>query len=425
MSAASQSFWFGFAKRVPPALGAGALPFLLLSYSGGPPVKRTGAPGERTCLDANCHVGERVEASASVSLDTGGGALTYAPGGPRQRWILRNSDSAARAYGMQLSVRAASDPARLQAGDLFSVDATTSVICEDERFKGVAGCLPTAPIQFIHHTEPRRQGVFEMEWTPPSTNLGDLSVYVAFNASVTGQRNSRIHFRTFRLTPAAAAAPPVSVVSAAGFLPVAAAAPHTWIAVFGSALSATTRAWREGDFREGTLPASLDGVEVRVNGRAAAVAFVSPSQVNALLPDLDASLAAGSEVRMEVRRDGVLVGSALARAGRVAPAFFAARPEGAARAGSIVSLYGTGFGPTNPPVPTGRVFSGAAPCADPVSIRVGGVPAEVQFAGLISPGVYQFNVVIPSQLPAGEHPVEAEVGGVRTPSTGLHLDVAR
>ena len=29
------------------------------------------------------------------------------------------------------------------------------------------------------------------------------------------------------------------------------------------------------------------------------------------------------------------------------------------------------------------------------TIQIGGMPATVQFAGLVSPGLYQFNVVVP------------------------------
>lgn len=412
LSAASQALsWRRFAKRALPALGAGALPFLLLSYSGGPPARRTGAPGDRTCLDAGCHVGERFEASAELSLDTGGSAA-YVPGGPPQRWILRNSDRAARAYGMQLSVRAASNPAAVPAGDLRSIDATTSVVCEDGRFKGDGACLPSAPVQFIHHTAPRREGIFEFEWTPPATALGDIEVYVASNASVAGQRNSRIHLRSFRLTPRVG----TTVVSAAPGQTMI--APGSWITVFGTNLSGSARSWREADFRDGALPESLDGVRVTVDGKPAFVAFVSPSQINALAPD---GIVPG-EVRVEVTRDGNPVALAVARADRVAPAFFVAQPL-SARPGETVTLYGTGFGPTEPAVPTGRLFSAPAPCASPVSIRVGGEGAEVRFAGLVAPGLYRVNFVVPGLAP-GDHAVEADVGGHKTPS-GVVLRAVR
>ena len=44
-------------------------------------------------------------------------------------------------------------------------------------------------------------------------------------------------------------------------------------------------------------------------------------------------------------------------------------------------------------------------------IRIGGVAATVQFAGLVAPGEFQFNVVVPSNLADGDQPVTAAYGG--------------
>ncbi len=62
-------------------------------------------------------------------------------------------------------------------------------------------------------------------------------------------------------------------------------APGTWVTLFGANLSATNRPWRDTDFVGGKLPLALDGVSVTINGKAAPVAFVSPSQINVLAPD--------------------------------------------------------------------------------------------------------------------------------------------
>lgn len=87
-------------------------------------------------------------------------------------------------------------------------------------------------------------------------------------------------------------------------------------------------------------------------------------------------------------------------------------PSRPARPGEFISLFGTGFGPTNPPVRSGEVFSGAAPLTDPgsLTIQIGGKQAGVQFAGLTGAGLYQFNVVVPA-LPAGNSRVVATMNG--------------
>ncbi|MCW5962748.1 MAG: hypothetical protein KIT83_01815 [Bryobacterales bacterium] len=89
-----------------------------------------------------------------------------------------------------------------------------------------------------------------------------------------------------------------------------------------------------------------------------------------------------------------------------------------ARPGDILAIYGTGFGPTLPEVPVGQIFSGAAPLANPdeAEVRIGGMPAKVQFIGLSGAGLNQINVVVPD-LQAGTHPVELKMGGV--PVSGL------
>jgi uncharacterized protein (TIGR03437 family) len=54
-------------------------------------------------------------------------------------------------------------------------------------------------------------------------------------------------------------------------------------------------------------------------------------------------------------------------------------------------------------------------------ITIGGVPATVQFAGLVAAGEYQFNVVIPP-LADGDQPFAATMAGVGTQS-GLSISV--
>ena len=46
---------------------------------------------------------------------------------------------------------------------------------------------------------------------------------------------------------------------------------------------------------------------------------------------------------------------------------------------------------------------------------IGGVEAAVQFAGLSGAGLYQFNVVVPSDAGDGDRPISASYGGFTTP----------
>jgi uncharacterized protein (TIGR03437 family) len=48
------------------------------------------------------------------------------------------------------------------------------------------------------------------------------------------------------------------------------------------------------------------------------------------------------------------------------------------------------------------------------AITIGGVSASVQFAGLISPGLYQFNIIVPLSTPSGDNGITATYGGLST-----------
>ena len=203
------------------------------------------------------------------------------------------------------------------------------------------------------------------------------------------------------------------VVNGANFLP--GIAPGAWITVRGLNLSDATRTWRDSDFTGNALPTELDGVRVTVNGRAAYVYYISPTQLNVLSPD-DATI---GPVDVRVVNGGGTSNLVKATQSALSPALFAwsdsaaryvaaVRADGAylgpdvpAKPGDM--LFGTGFGPTSPAQPIGQLVS-AAPLAAEVNVQIGGVRASTTFAGLISPGLYQFNVVIPD-VPDGDRPI--------------------
>jgi len=55
-------------------------------------------------------------------------------------------------------------------------------------------------------------------------------------------------------------------------------------------------------------------------------------------------------------------------------------------------------------------------------LTIGGKNAAVQYAGLVSPGLFQFNVIVPDSLPSGDHSIIAAYGGASTqPGTLLSV----
>jgi uncharacterized protein (TIGR03437 family) len=105
---------------------------------------------------------------------------------------------------------------------------------------------------------------------------------------------------------------------------------------------------------------------------------------------------------------GSLIGPATLYPGATTPA----------KPGEIVVLYGNGFGPTSTPVESGSTMQTGSLLPLP-AIRIGGIAATVQFAGLVAVGQYQFNVVVPSGLASGDQPITATYGGMVTQADTL------
>lgn len=200
----------------------------------------------------------------------------------------------------------------------------------------------------------------------------------------------------------------------------------SWISLFGVKLAASTREWGAADFSGGALPTSLDGVQVNIDGRPAAVAYISPTQINVQAP---AGLQPGW-VTAEVINNGVSTGYVLTHAVEHAPGAFtyvsgqtrfavATKPDGslvspqspatAAKAGDVISVYASGLASS-----AAGVLIGAAVDVPGVAVTIGDQPAAVQFAGLISPGLFQINVVVPV-VPAGDQRLVITVGGASSP----------
>lgn len=216
----------------------------------------------------------------------------------------------------------------------------------------------------------------------------------------------------------------------------AGAAAGAWVTLFGDALASSTRVWQSADIVNGKLPESLDGVSVRINNKPASVYYISPKQINVLTPsDVAVGTVQATVTNASGASDPVNVDVQA-----YMPGFFqfsqeyvaAVRADGAyiapaglidglttvpAQPGDQVLLFGTGFGPTSPAAPAGEAFTQALPLASPVTIRIDTAVATVSFAGLTSPGLYQFNVTIPD-LPDGDHAVTATIAGVRTQKIG-------
>jgi len=229
-----------------------------------------------------------------------------------------------------------------------------------------------------------------------------------------------------------------SIVSASAFGGFGTIAPGSWIEIYGSNLAGDTRGWSGSDFNAGKAPTTLDGVQVTIGGQSAFVAYVSPGQVNALVPSnvatgvqtLTLSTAAGSSnpyaITVNSTQPGLLAPGGFSAGGR--QYVFAMLPDGLnampvgivpgvssrpAHVGDIVTLYGIGFGPVTSGIPAGQLAVGNSDLSLPLSVSIGGAPATLAYKGLTPglTGVYQFNVVIPATATGDAVPLTFSLAG--------------
>lgn len=408
-------------------VSAALVPFLL-AYVNRVPAGHAGVPGEANPPCSPCHTVTLNPAGGGVSVELSGG-LTYSPG-QTQRVTVRILDpDTARRYGFQLTAR-------------------TEGLAQAGTFRPGSDTTLTAQAPFVYINQTASASIYSFEWTPPDSREL-VRLYVAGMAA-RGTRDSRVYTTVVELRPAGT--PPAlraenPVVNGASY--AAGISPGAWITIFGENLApaGVSRIWNPAtEIIDGRLPTSLEGTSVTVNGRAAAVYFVSAGQLNVQAPDDDAT----GPVELKVTTPS---GSARATVAllRHAPGLFAFSPQrsryvAAVHAGgtlaapgdlfggdakarpakpeNVIQIYGTGFGPTTPPTPAGIVVREPAVLADPgaLKIRIGELEAPLAWAGLVGAGLYQFNVVVPSLAP-GDHLVVAEIAGQRS-QPGLYLNIA-
>ncbi len=203
---------------------AAAVPLLwgtLQAYSGGPPARYTGAPGDDPGACATCHRGLAVnggQGSVKIILPNGN---SYTPG-VTQHIKVHVSDPQQRRWGFQMSARMKSDPANAQAGDFSPTDSFTQVICDNGAPRP---CSSKSVVQFIEHTiagtRPGASGgaTFEFDWTPPATGSGTVVLYAAGNAANgdSSQNGDHIYTTSVELTAAATNSPSSPAIPASKY----------------------------------------------------------------------------------------------------------------------------------------------------------------------------------------------------------------
>jgi uncharacterized protein (TIGR03437 family) len=261
-----------------------------------------------------------------------------------------------------------------------------------------------------------------------SASRGPCSIRFAFSVA----------YAVVLVTMTASAADPV--INAGGLLEAAGYSarftPGSILSLFGTNLATAT-----SGASAVPLPTSLGGTSVLVNGQAAPLFFVSPTQINFQLPW---ETAGQTQVSIAVGAGSVTSPAQSISLASSAPGLFATNSAGTgqgaiqvantvvfaaptasipgaqtrpANRGEDLSIFCAGLGSV-----ANRPLSGAAaPNAPPVAtttatptVTLGGVQANVTFSGLAPGfvGLYQVNVRVPDNVPAGDSvPVVITAGG--------------
>jgi uncharacterized protein (TIGR03437 family) len=204
----------------------------------------------------------------------------------------------------------------------------------------------------------------------------------------------------------------------------------SWCTLLGVNLSNTTRAWSTSDVNGSTLPESLDGVRVNIDGKPAFISYVSPTLINAQVPT---GIVPGW-VTVEVINNGAPTTKILTWVTKNAPGSYTYTqngttfasatnasgalivPQNPTKPGDVIVLYATGLVPTE----AGVLFQENRP-VDGIAVQIGGQAAIVESASLVSPGLFQINAVVP-KVQAGNQSLVIIANSIASPA-GVSIPV--
>jgi uncharacterized protein (TIGR03437 family) len=223
---------------------------------------------------------------------------------------------------------------------------------------------------------------------------------------------------------------PASVVNAS--------APNSLLTIFGTNLAWSIEQLAETDIVNYTLPTKMNGVELYLDNRPVPLMYVSPTQINFIVPGNEVD----GGVPVRVVREGVTGPEITLQLIDAAPALFASAgyaiathpdstlltPDAPAHAGDVVVVYATGLGKTLPNPAPGVIPLTADPIAglSTLNVYLNGVaidPALIFYAGVspCSAGLYQINLFLPTDTPTDPE-IRVSIG-TGTSLAGLLLNV--
>jgi uncharacterized protein (TIGR03437 family) len=210
------------------------------------------------------------------------------------------------------------------------------------------------------------------------------------------------------------------IVIHAGTSPVV--SPGSIVDIYGTNLAAAALNAPSG----ASLPTTLGGVQVLVNGMAAPLIYVGPLQIIFQMP-YEAALGAGSVVVVSNNAASVAAPVTVQQAAPSILTYGSNRAvvvnqDGSvnasgngAKPGDVLVAYLIGSGPLDNPIATGASAPSSPLSREKLttSVFVGGSSATVQFAGMTPgfAGLVQVNFVVPNLAP-GDYQMQVTIGSV-------------
>lgn len=436
-----------------------AFPLYLLSRNAGAPIASSGGdfPSEGSCANSGCHVGSEPNSGPgmlSISInDAPASQYRYTPGETASVSVrLPNSQPALT--GFQLTAR---------AGDGCTPGGM--LMPGEPRVRVSSGpCNGGESVQWATHTLAQfgADVSYAVEWTAPMRDIGPVTLAAAGNVA-NGDGSSRgdnIYHAQAVIRPAEDGGGPAPAISSGGVVlatlapAVREGAPNAIASVFGTEFAPAGTGVRNPLLDDNDrIAAVLAETCVEVGGRRAPLFAVFPTQINFQIPD-QAGL--GPETVNVIRGCGTAnerrsmdesftinaaapafflfntVRQAVAaihddNVSRVGPADLIPGATTPARPGEWLTIYGTGFGATNPTTATGEIPGRVTPdaqerplatAAGNVQVTIGGMAATVYYIGgaPCCAGLNQLTVQVPESAPAGELPLILTIDGVSSPA---------
>ena len=279
--------------------------------------------------------------------------------------------------------------------------------------------LPLYPVQ---------DGQWAGTWAPQNPLATNL-VLMATAASPSGFPTGSTQITGAALSnPNVPVVTPGGVVNSASYASSASPSPGEFVSIFGSNLAA-----QPAGVTGTMLPTSLGGVTVVMNGQTLPLVSVSSQVINAVIPY---TVTPGASTQLIVSSGNNLSLPVTVPIAGAEPGIFTVNESGSgqgyifdlttgaladashpANAGDAIEIICSGLGAVTPGVTAGTPTPADGTLRNTVAtaqLTIGGVPAEILFAGLTptETALYQVNAVIPSGItPGASVPVVLTVGG--------------